>query len=682
MSRYRIGVDVGGTFTDFTVHDTTTGVVRGMKVPTTPQEPVNGVLNGLRVLIDEDGVHPSEIGYFVHGTTIAVNTLIERKGARLGMLVTQGFRDILIIQRLRIPNTQDWFGGRPEPLIRRQRIAEVEERLNADGSVRTPIDENGLLSALREAREHDVSGLVICFLHAFRNPVHEIAARDFFREHAPDLFVCCSHEVWPRMREYERAIITIINAYIMPQVDDYLGSLETGLKDLGVEAVPYITRSNGGIMTARSARAVPADTLLSGPAAGVIGAVQVSRQAGIDNFITLDIGGTSADVAIIDNGQPQVSQNEHIADFPIMMPVVGVSSIGAGGGSVAWLDDSGVLKVGPESVGSDPGPACYGRGNQRPALTDAFLVGGYLNPDTFAGGRLDLSPELAEKAIAGIADAMKMTPDEAVEAVLAVTVAALYAEMSNLAAERGVGLREYSLVAYGGAGSLLACRVADEAGIRRVLIPPSPGTLCALGALSADVSSNFVESIIERVDQALPALAEIYRAVERKARAWLENEAPEIDEHRLLLSADMRYFGQSFEIDVALEPEWIENGDLAAIENRFHETHQKTFAHADPTAAVEIIDLRLLIAGSTPKPPAESIIAKEVDGDGTSEAREVLAAGELQRTPVYHRRGLQVGRPLPGPILIDQDDTTVHIPSGWVGKVHENGSLIIKRPAD
>ncbi|MCG8546911.1 MAG: hydantoinase/oxoprolinase family protein [Alphaproteobacteria bacterium] len=679
MSRFRIGIDVGGTFTDFTIQDTDTGGLLGLKVPTTPQAPVQGILDGLHALADEFDVQPEEIGYFVHGTTIAVNTLIERKGARLGMLVTRGFRDLLIIQRLLIPNTQNWFGGRPTPLIRRQRISEIEERLNADGSVRTPISEEGLVEALRRAREQEVTGLVVCFLHAFRNPAHEIAAREFLREHAPDLFVCCSHEVWPRMREYERAIITIINAYIMPRLDRYLGSLEDSLEDLGVTAVPYITRSNGGIMTARSARGVPADTLLSGPAAGVIGATQVARQAGIYDFITLDIGGTSADVAIINNGQPQTSQNEHVADFPIMMPVVGVSSIGAGGGSVAWLDDSGVLKMGPESVGSDPGPACYGRGNHRPALTDAFLVGGYLNPKTFAGGRLDLSPTLAEKAIASLSEVLEMTLGEAVDAVLAVTVAALYAELSNLAAERGVALRDYSLVAYGGAGSLLACRVAEETGIERVLVPPSPGTLCALGALSADVAGNFVESVIRPLDQALPILADIYDGLEAKARRWLEDEAPELDEHSLQLSADMRYLGQSFEIDVALEPEWVKNGDAAAIESRFHETHRKVFAHADPTAAVELIDLRILIAGTTPKPPAHPVTASRGTDDGATKSRDVFTAGALRPTPVYRRVDLAVGQSLRGPVLVDQDDTTVYAPAGWSGRVHESGSLILER---
>ena len=395
MSRYRVGVDIGGTFTDFAVYDTQSKTTFGLKSPTVRHDPVEGLVAGLRALESETGIAPSDIQYFVHGTTIAVNTLIERDGARLGMLVTEGFGDLLIIQRLSVPRPQYWYGTRPEPLIPRANVYEVRERIRADGRVHQAIDPESVRSAVAHARDEGLEGLVVCFLHAFRNPEHERLAREIIEQEAPELFVCCSAEVWPRMREYERSIVTIVNAYVMPRVAGYLARLEDRLIEAGTTAVPYITQSNGGVMTARSARAKPAETLLSGPAAGVIGAVQVAAQAGISDIITLDIGGTSADVAFVDRGIPQISQSEHVADFPIMMPVIGVSSIGAGGGSLVWLDDAGVLKIGPQSAGSDPGPACYGKGAERPALTDAFLLGGFLNPETFAGGRVRLRRDLA-----------------------------------------------------------------------------------------------------------------------------------------------------------------------------------------------------------------------------------------------------------------------------------------------
>jgi N-methylhydantoinase A len=680
LSRYRIGVDIGGTFTDFAVHDTRTGRLAGLKVPTVPADPVRGVLDGLDVLATEHGVAPGDIDYFVHGTTIAVNTLIERKGARLGLLVTQGFRDLLIIQRLRIPNPQDWFGGRPEPLVPRRNVYEIDERLHADGSVARGLDEASVLAALGAAREAGLAGLVVCFLHSFRNPDHERRVKEILAGAAPELFVCCSHEVWPRMREYERAIVSLINAYVMPRVEGYLGKLEDSLAARGVPAAPYITRSNGGLMSARSARLAPADTLLSGPAAGVMGAVLAASEAGISDFITLDVGGTSADVAIVEGGRPQTSQHEHVADFPVMMPVVGVSSIGAGGGSIARVDESGVLRVGPESAGSDPGPACYGRGNREATVTDAFLAGGYLDAAGFAGGRLRLSLALAEEALAPVAAGLGLELPAACEAVLSVAVAASYAELSNLAAKRGVGLRDYSLVPFGGAGPLLATRVADEAGIRRILIPPAPGTLCALGALAADVAGDFVRSVLAPLDECMETLPRIYAELEADARAWLEREAPALERFDLRLASDMRYVGQSFEIDVDLDPAWLTAGDRSAVEAAFHAAHHRVFAHADSAAAVEMIDLRVLIAGTTPKPvlPAPGTGASGAPPRSTG-SRPVMADDGPQQVPVHRREGLRAGQRIRGPALVDQADTTVWIGRGWTAEVHPSGGLLLER---
>jgi N-methylhydantoinase A len=676
--RYRVGIDIGGTFTDFVVLDGETGRMRGIKVPTVPSEPVAGVLAGLDLLAAEFGVKPAGIEYFVHGTTIAVNTLIERKGAKLGMLVTKGFRDLLLIQRLRIPNTPAWHGDRPTPLIPRERVLEIDERIAADGTAIAPIGEASLRAALMQARAQNVGGLVVCFLHSYRNASHEKAARNFLAREAPDLFVCCSHEVWPRMREYERAIIAIVNAYIMPPMDRYLGGLEHRLRGHGVSAKPYITRSNGGIMTASSARRVPADTLMSGPAAGTIGAAAVARQAGLRDFVTLDIGGTSADVAVIEAGQPQISQNEHVADFPITMPVIGVSSIGAGGGSVARLDEAGVLSVGPDSVGSDPGPACYGRGNTRPAVTDAFLVGGYLNPDNFAAGRMALSRDLAEEAVGTIAEGLGVPLVEAAEAILAVATASIYAELSNLAAARGIALRDYALVPFGGAGPLLACAVAEEVGIARILVPAAPGTLCALGALSADIAGDFIESVALPLGQAMPQLREAHARLAASARRWLAEEAPAVGEHATAVSADMRYIGQSFEIAVALDPAAIEAGDRAAIAEAFHRTHRKLFTHANPDADVEVIDLRVRISAAGPRIEPQRLAPAAAPPLPAGSRRLGRVAREV---PVHRRSALLAGHAIEGPALVDQDDTTVFVAPGWRSVVHDSGSLMLERVA-
>ena len=682
MPHYRIGIDIGGTFTDFAVHETESNRLIGLKVPTVPKRPVDAIVHGLSVLENEHGVAMDQVDYFVHGTTIAVNALIERKGARLGLLVTRGFRDVLIIQRLRLPQAQYWYGNRPEPLIPRERVYEIDERIMADGSVGTALDPASIEAALARARADGVEGLVVCFLHAFRNPAHEKEARERIRAAAAELFTCCSHEVWPQMREYERAIVTIVNAYVMPPVARYLGDLEERLAARGVPVRPYITRSNGGVMTARRARNATAETLLSGPASGVMGAVRVAREAGVGDFITLDVGGTSADVAIVEGGVARTSLTEHVADFPIMMPVVGVSCIGAGGGSIAWIDAAGVLRVGPQSAGADPGPACYGKGQPQPAVSDALLHCGYLNPATFAGGRIALHPQLAEAALATLAPQLGTDTGGVARAMIDMTIAGMYAELSNLAAKRGIDPRGFTLVGFGGAGALLACRLAEESGIDRVLIPQAPGTLCALGALSADVAADFVRSVFLHMEADPTPMAAACRALQDEARAWVRDEAPAMaaqSEQVFKLSADMRYVGQSFEVDVPLELEWIEAHDWERVTEAFHQAHERVYSHAQRGAPVELIDLRLRITGSTTKPPlpAPPSVPAGTAAPVAGQRDVLFDAGPRRAVPVHRRDQLAGGHVLQGPALVDQNDTTTWLPPGWRGTVHASGSLLL-----
>jgi N-methylhydantoinase A len=586
----------------------------------------------------------------------------------------------LQIQRLRLPQPQYWYGARPEPLIPRERVFEVDERLNADGSVEVALSQQSLRGALAEACGCGLDGLVVCFLHGFRNPCHERAAQDFVRAEVPDLFVCCAHEIWPQMREYERAVVSIINAYVMPPVEAYLGALENELQSIGVAAQPYITRSNGGIMTARRARSSTAETLLSGPASGVIGAVRVAQEAGIGDLITFDVGGTSADVAIVQKGMPHTSLTEHIADFPIMMPVVGVSSIGAGGGSLAWLDDAGVLKVGPRSAGAHPGPACFGHGQPEPTVTDAFLLCGYLNPQTYAGGRVHLDRQLADAAVRKLASQLNLGMEATAEGILSVTVAGMFAELSNLTAKRGVDARDFTLVGFGGAGSLLACRVAEEMGMLRVLVPQSPGTLCALGALSADVASDFVRSVSLGGCRNAGTISATLHELKDEALKWVTSEAPFVCSYELAVSADMRYAGQSFEINAPLEEAAVMSDDWAAVSEAFHAAHRRMYAHSQPGAAVEMINLRLRISAAMPKPQLPR--PRQVEA-GTSAPwignRCVLVGGVPTDVMVYERGQLAGGHVFDGPALIDQSDTTVFVPAGWHGIVHEGGSLLLSR---
>ncbi|MCW3474943.1 hydantoinase/oxoprolinase family protein [Limobrevibacterium gyesilva] len=679
--QHSLGIDIGGTFTDFALWLADERRFVTMKVPTTRARPAAGVISGLERLATEHNVQPSDIGYFVHGTTIALNTLIERDGARLGMLVTRGFRDLLVIQRLRMPTPYHWRTGRPEPLLPRRHVFEITERLGPDGEIETDFVDADVDVAIDAARAAGLDGLVVCFMHAYRNPVHEQRARDWIGAKAPDLFVCCSHEIWPRMREYERALISIMNAYVMPKVDGYLGDLQTRLESVGLDATPFITQSAGGIVTAASARRFPVETLLSGPAAGVMGAVEAARLVGVGDFVTLDIGGTSADVAFVDGGVPRISQSEHVADFPLLMPVIGVSSIGAGGGSIITVDEMGVMRVGPTSVGADPGPVCYGKGGTVPAVTDAFLVGGFLNPRTFAGGRLDISVDAARRALVSLSGRLGRDEAGTVEAVIQVAVSSIYAELSNLAAKQGVSVRDYALLPFGGAGPLLAAPVAEELGIRRIIVPANPGTLCSLGALLSDVSKPFVRSIVLPLAEARGVLADALRDLRDRATTWLASESPGLAGHRFDVAADMRYIGQSYEIDVAVEPDWLTSGDLASISAAFHQRHRAMFAHADAAAPVEIVDLRLTIAGATEKPFAGGGSKIEAKAAARDTTRPLVVGGRFVPVPVLSRQAMAIGTSIAGPAIVEQDDTTIYVAPGWNALAHESGTLIMERPA-
>ncbi len=678
MPTYRLGIDIGGTFTDFSLLDEATGALVGFKWPTVPDDPARGVIEGLRALVAETRVAPADLGYLVHGTTIAINTVIQRNGATLGLLVTRGFGDVLEIQRLRLASPVNFTATRPVPLIPRYRVGEVSERILADGTVDTPLDREGLAAEARRLVEREgVEALVVAFLNAYRTPEHEAEARKLLAERHPDVPVTCSHEIWPQIREYERTIVTILNAYVRPRVVRYLERLEGELAATGVRVPLYITKSNGGVTTARDARQATAETLLSGPASGVIGASSVCGRAGYANLITLDMGGTSADIALVRDGQPVYSADEVVGDFPVVMPAVGVSSIGAGGGSVAWLDQVGVLKVGPRSAGADPGPACYGRGGREPTLSDAFLLCGFLNPANFVGGRLTLYPEAAAAALGPLAAALGFGVDEAAEAVVEVATANMYAAFSNVLARHGVDPRDFSLVAFGGAGPIEACFLAREFHIPRVIVPPSPGTLCALGAMSADVKSDYVKTLHRRLSATTGRmLADACAELEARARRWLAEDAPAVRESAVGYGAEMRYVGQAFEIVVPIDPAWLDDPDLARLRAAFHDRHERLYAHADRDADVELIDLRATVTGATPKPELSPV--PRGTGPATPHARRPIHyRGCRYDAAVHHRRDLRAGQHLEGPAIVEQDDTTTLVPAGFRAEVDGLGHIVI-----
>jgi N-methylhydantoinase A len=706
--RYHLGIDIGGTFTDLSLLDRQTSRVLSLKTPTVPDDPTRGVANGL-ALLAQQGINPAEIGYFVHGTTIGVNTIIQRNCARIALLVTEGFRDVLEMARLRLPTPWDFYGQRPQPLLPRDLVLPVRERMRFDGRIETPLSELEIERVIAELEALAVEGVAICLLHAYANPAHESALKTALAEMAPHLFVSASSEIWPQMREYERALVTVMNAYVRPPLVRYLNGLETALHELGVTTRPYLTRSNGGIMTTTAAKEHPVQTLLSGPASGVIGAVGEATRAGFNDLISFDMGGTSADVALVTGGQVEFSREAHVGDFPLFLPVVGLSSIGAGGGSIAWLDGAGVLKVGPRSAGADPGPACYGLGGEEPTLTDAFLLCGYLNPDRFAGkSRLDESA--AATAVEKLADPLGLTVSDTASAIIRVALATMYTEFSAVLERRGIDPRDFTLVAFGGAGPVVACLLADEVNISRVLVPSTPGTLAALGARHADVAADFIRSVHWRLDEPTPpAVSSAIDDLRSQSLAWLSQEAPATERTDMTWTADMRYVGQSHEIETPLLPGWIGGCNAASLADAFHSAHQRIFNHADAAAVPEMVNLRVRTVGmggasrvslmASPSPHAcgegstrlaatnEAPLPSRWErgwGEGAQDAiarRPIALNGTWHEAAVFQRDTLGAGQYIPGPAIVEQPDTTTVIPNGWVATVDQFGNLILEREA-
>ena len=674
MTGLSIGIDIGGTFTDVIVTDASGGIAATLKTPSVPQAPEQAIFNAITELT-QAGVEPAGVSFFIHGTTLAVNTLIERSGAATGLLVTRGFRDLLEIRRLRLEDPTNFYGDKPLPLVPRHLVGEIDERCRANGSIHRPVDLSQTRGVVEQLVADGVTAVAICFLHAYKNPIHEHQVRDLIRREFPELFVCASADVWPQQREYERGLVTVINAYVGARMARYFRGLERGVRDRGLRAQVLSTKSNGGVMTAARAAEDPVQTLLSGPASGVIGAAHVARLAGFTRLVTLDMGGTSADVAVV-QGDPAYSTENQVGDFPVIMPAVDVSSIGAGGGSMAWIDSAGVLKVGPQSAGADPGPACYGRGGRHATVTDAYVHLGIIAPDRFLGGRMPLQASLAEEALTALGRPLGFTSMRTAEAILDVATSNMYAQFVPLMARRGVDPRDLVLLAYGGAGPTHAFLFAHEVGIRTVLIPPSPGTLCALGCIVADLRSDFV-STIYRTDRTLtdPELEAAFADLDARGRRWLAAEqtgGARLESSHVQYSADMRYEGQAFEIEVAIPAG--ERLSVAGAVGRFHRQYHEIFGVSDAAAPVDFINLRATAVGVTPK--IARLDAARSAGGARRETRAISWRGRVEQAAVVPRSLIALDERIAGPAVVEQYDTTVFVPPGYVVRGATHGNLI------
>lgn len=678
---YRVGVDIGGSFTDFALFDEATQSLKTLKVFSRPDEPGAEVLEGVRLVGERYGIRPEEITYFTHGTTVGINTVIQRKGLRLALFTTEHFRDVLEIARLKIPDMYNLLSKRAAPLITRDLVFGVTGRLKADGSIQDELDEASVARAVGGARAAGAEGIVISLLHAYRNPAHELGAKAIVERLAPEIPVFCSSETWPIIREYERTITAAIGAYVQPRVAHYLGSLQQALKDVGVTADPRLTKSNGGVMTAEQGKSQCVQMILSGTASGVIGASYVAEICGIERCMSLDVGGTSADVAVIIGGQPQYGVGEQIGEFQIYIPSVSVSSIGEGGGSIAWVDAQGVLKVGPESAGSRPGPACYGRGGTRATITDAFAALGLVGLSEIGYSAVTIDRAAGRRVVGELAATLGRTIEETAEAIIRIAVSGMYSDVSALVSRSGIDPREFSCLAFGGAGPMMACFLARELSMQEVVVPTTPGVLSALGGLIADLKSDFIKTLYADLDAAAAVVIRTeFEILKDGAVEWLRRDQGYQGAYALTYSAELRYRGQSFEIDTALDPDTIAGCDVAAMAASFHREHERVYGHADPHAAIQVISLRLVISGKTAKPAFPRQELKPGLAQPIRQA-EVWLDGTQRQIDLYRRADLTPGQTFAGPAVVTQDDCTTVVPPGFVTRVDEYANLRVTREA-
>ncbi len=679
-----LGTDVGGTFTDL-AFITEAGELHCFKVPSTPSRPGASILSGVDEIQEtlRLGGPAWHRTVHTHSSTVATNALIERKGSRVGLLVSSGFRDLFELQRLAVPHPMRFDSRRPQPLIPRALVREVAGRLDADGEEVEPLDGAAVVQAAQELEQAGAEIAIVVLLHSYRNPMHERAARDAIAQAGVKLRVELSSDVWPQAREYERGVLTAINASIRPLVEGYVDRLVAGLEGHRIETPARIARSNGGAELAGSLLGRPVVALLSGPAAGVSGAAEVARDAGWDaaDLMTLDIGGTSADIGIVRGGRAVLSSEEHVADFPVLIPTVAVSSIGAGGGSIIWLDPTGSLKVGPRSVGADPGPACYGTGSLIPALTDAFLMAGLLEPGQRLGGKLPLQLSPARDALGTIATQLATSVEEVADGAIRIAIAMMTAEASNVLARRGVDAPRFRMVAFGGAGPLLGALLAEELAIDTILIPSHPGALSALGAARADLEGDLVQPVYAMLGRVAPArLTELLQSLESTAQQWIAMQTERIpcSATRTEIAAEMRYDGQGYDVSVPLDRAWLLDGDVASIRAAFHEAHRATYGHANKDAQIWLKELRVHIVGEMPKARLAPLQAGTA---ATSRAtRPLRLLGQSFTASVIDRTALE--GTIAGPAIINQMDTTTLVPPGWQARRIGAGALVLERVAE
>ena len=681
----RIGIDVGGTFTDVVLVDERLGAFHYTKTPTTHNDLAEGVLKGLKEILELTKTSMGDVDYLIHGTTIGTNAIVEGKGARVGLITTAGFEDVLEIRRVARPKEAafDFGADNPPPLVPRYLRKGVVERLNSKGEVVTPLDEGSVRRVVAYFKEQSVEAIVVSLLFSFLNPSHEKDVARISRDMLPQIPISLSSEICPEFREYERTCTTAMNGYLGPVIGRYMDNLTARLKENYGDATLHIMQSNGGTMTATVAKDNASQLINSGPAGGAIAAAFVSRLTGNDMAVGADMGGTTFDISIIDKSLPKTTTWGGVTNYPIKLPMVDMKTIGAGGGSIAWVDEGGVLNVGPHSAGSDPGPACYGWGGTLPTVSDANLALGRLNPRYFLGGKLPLFPEKARKALEEhIAGKMGISVEEAASGIIRIVNANMAKGISGNSVERGYDLREFALITMGGAAALHAAGIAKELNMARVIVPPMSGNFSAVGLVVADIQHDYVRTLAKKAPEIDPGeLLALFKDMEKEGLKQLEEEKVPDQNMEITWSADLRYEGQSWELNAPIEAtDRLDADGVRRIADDFHALHQQVYSYAEPEGVVEFVNLRVRVMGKNPTLSLQTERLEPVVMDGGwKEMRNVYFEGPgWQEIPIYERGALQPGARIRGPGLIEETISTTLIPPQFVGHVDEFRNIIIE----
>jgi N-methylhydantoinase A len=672
----RIAVDVGGTFTDVVVLGDNGGGLRNEKVETVPSDPARGVLSGFEKADAELG----SLEFFVHGTTLGINALLTRGGATVAIVTTKGFRDVYELGRTDREPMYDFKYRKPPTLVPREYVLEVEERIGALGTTLTPFNRESAVEAARRINDLGATAVAVCFLHSYADPTHELEMERVLKEECPDVFVTLSHRLSREYREYERTSTAVIDAYVKPITMSYLEALESRLGDGGFGGHFLLTRSGGGAMTVAAAKDQPVHLVLSGPAGGVIGATALGKILGRQNLITIDMGGTSLDASLIANGQPKVDSEQLFQTLPVSIPTIDIHTIGAGGGSIAWVDEGGHLQVGPKSAGAVPGPAFYGKGGENATFSDAALAIGYLDPDNFLGGDIQIDESLTRTAIERIAEQIGFSYEQTAAGILRISEAKIAGAVRVISVERGYDPRDFSILAYGGAGAFIAAKVARELSIPYVIVPPGAATFSAFGMLMTDVVTDFAQTAVTPLDgMNVGSVNAIFEQLAERGAEVLRADGIGEDSWAFLPSVEMRYQGQEHAINVPLGTHELSDSDLPGILEQFNALHHQTYGHAmeDP---VEIVTLRLRAIGLLARPELPKIEVGDGDAEGARIGERPVFVGEQDaHVPyaIYDRTKLRANDTLAGPAIVSEPTSTTVIHSGDTLTVGEYGELII-----